>query len=292
VRGAARGVVVAALALALAAGRAWAGDGPTGFVHDVRDLDGAQFLKDEPIWLCDEGEPGAGVPAGDLIHDFWVLGFDDRGALIPASAPPGTGPLVSLLDWRGLSRPRAGEFVHSLCLPPRAALHPLGLAQATSGGLPAGRYEVRGGAWAFVPGSPPDTARVLARFRVLAPRGSELSVRAALARAARLASSADTALHADAARLYEAVLARYPRTSYRTHIYAGLWQVRQYTPYGADPGSWLAEVFAHFHSSCFGVWALDVFMREVPNDEARPLLRHLVGLYPDTKLARAAARYL
>jgi hypothetical protein len=89
------------------------------------------------------------------------------------------------------------------------------------------------------------------------------------------------------------VLERYPRTSYVTSIYAGLWRVRAHTQaFAGDPGTWLDRIFAGFHDSCFGVWALDRFMADVPAAESRPRLRRLVGLYPDTVLARAAAIYL
>jgi hypothetical protein len=118
-------------------------------------------------------------------------------------------------------------------------------------------------------------------------------VRAALARAARLSLSSSVEDQAQAARLYESVLERYPRTSYVTVIYAGLWRVRCHTrAYAADAAAWLDRIFATFHDACFGVWALDRFMADVPAEESRPLLRRLVGLYPDTKLARAAGVYL
>jgi hypothetical protein len=150
------------------------------------------------------------------------------------------------------------------------------------GGLRAGTYEVAMG-----------KAKPTATFRVLAPRASEAAVRAALARAARLSRSSDDSTRAQAARLYEAVFERYPRTSYVTSIYAGLWRLRTFTKgYAADPGLWLDAVFAHFHDSCFGVWALDRFMTDIPAAQARPRLRKLVGLYPDTRLSRAAAAWL
>lgn len=289
-------VALVLVAAGLGAGVAHAMESPPGFGRAVRELDGAQFLEDEPIWLCDDGEPNAGIGRGDLLHDFRILGFDERGRRVPKPPPPGwnaasawSRAAIGLADLR---RPRAGEFVQSLRLPPRADLHALGPWPGTPGGLAAGRYEVRRGLLFADDPSLVDTATVFARFQVLAPRKSEEAVRAALARAARLAAQDDSTRHADAARLYEAVLARYPRTSYRTLVYAGLWRVREHTAYAADPGAWLEEVFAHFHSTCFGVWALDVFMSDVPNDEARPRLRRLVGLYPDTMLSRAAARYL
>lgn len=288
-RGAARGLIAALLAVALAAAaaEAWV---PPGFERAVGELDGGQYLEDEPIWLCDESEPHPGMRTGELLHDFAVVGLDERGRRIPGPGHAGMRAApASRIDPGNLRRPRAGEFVQSLALPSRTELHVLGPWPGHPGGLPAGQYEVRRGSrWS----EDADTSQVLARFRVLRPRGAELAVRAALARAARLAADPDTSRHAEAARLYGAVLARYPRTTYRTLIYAGLWRVRAFTPYGRDPGSWLEEVFAHYNSACFGVWALDGFMADMPADEARPLLRRLVGLYPDTLLSRAARRYL
>jgi hypothetical protein len=109
----------------------------------------------------------------------------------------------------------------------------------------------------------------------------------------RLSRDRDESKQAEAAILYEAVFARYPRTSYLTSIYAGLWRLRARTrAYSTEPGLWLDAVFAHFHDTSFGVWALDRFMTDMPAEVARPRLRKLVGLYPDTNLSRAAQAYL
>ena len=149
-------------------------------------------------------------------------------------------------------------------------------------GLPEGTWEIRP--------QYGDTARVLARIEVLAPRGSERSVRDALARATRLAR--DLGRPKDAADLYAAVWQRYPRTAYLSAIYWGEWQVRDHTRFAHDPGRWMEEIFAHFHDTCFGVVALDRWVMDVGTDSARPVLVKLVGIYPDTQLSRAALRYL
>ena len=281
-RGAARGLI-ARVAVGLALGLA-AAPGAADPVRAVRDLDGEQFLEDEPIWLFD-GD--AALPAGSegfLDLPFRLVGRDAGGETVLRLQGDGKGTTVP-------SR-RAGELSASFLARPRPDLHPLG--PGPMGGLRAGNYEVRPARG--------DTTRVLARFRVLEPRGSELAVRAAIARAARLADTAaagpagragvDRAALARSARLCEAVLARYPRTSYRTAIYAMLWRVREASSYRDEPGRWLEEVFAHFHNTAFGVWALDRYMGDVPPEEARLRLRKLVGLYPDTRVSRAAARWL
>ncbi len=242
-----------------------------GLLRAVRDLDGGQFLEDEPIWVCDAG---AAAPRNEwdcLVGPWRITGLEE-----------GRGPVESIALACSMGEPpvRAGELVRGVWFDPRPDLHPLDVGVWGGGGLRAGAYEVRRG------------EQVLARFRVLAPRASESSVRAAIARAARLSQSTDDASLAQAARLYESVLERYPRTSYVTSIYAGLWRVRMHTrAYADEPGIWLDRIFASFHNTCFGVWALDRFMADMPAAEGRPLLRRLVGLYPDTKLARAAAAY-
>ena len=243
-----------------------------GLLHSVRDLDGGQFLEDEPIWVCDAGSPAPRYKWEVMPGQWSVIGLEDaRGAV----------------ESRGLNSTlgeppvRAGELVRGVWFDPRPELHPLDVGAWGGGGLRAGSYEVR------------RQDKVLARFRVLEPRASESSVRAALARAARLSGSSSVDDQAQAARLYEAVLERYPRTSYVTSIYAGLWRLRAHTrAYASDPGAWLDRIFATFHDTCFGVWALDRFMADVPEAQSQALLRRLVGLYPDTKLARAAGAYL
>jgi hypothetical protein len=264
------------LALAVAAGLVGATAAQAqdpDFSHSLRDLDGGQFLEDEPIWICD---PAAAARVGHaprwISAGVTLVGIREGGRQVQA------GPLDSL---DSPPRTRAGELVRSLNLPLRSDLHPIDVGIWSGGGLPAGSFEVLRG------------DKTIARFRVIEPRGSELSVRAALARAARLSMSHRAEDVAQAARLYESVLERYPRTSYMTSIYAGLWRVRAHTrAYAADPGAWLDRIFATFHDTCFGVWALDRFMADMPEAESRPLLRRLVGLYPDTKLARAAGAYL
>jgi hypothetical protein len=241
------------------------------FTRSVRDLDGAQFLEDEPIWVCDAG---AGAPAVGSGLPFRVRSVGAVEFLQSAPDPEG----ARVVDFL-----RGNELVQSLAFPARPELHPLdvGLIRG-GGGLRAGSYELL----------PVVGERVLSRFTVIEPRGSEASVRAALGRAARLAASGDETNVAQAARLYESVLERYPNTTYVTSIYAGLWRVRGQTrAYAGDPGAWLERIFASFHNTCFGVWALDRFMADVPAGEARPLLRRLVGLYPDTMLSRAAGAY-
>jgi hypothetical protein len=185
---------------------------------------------------------------------------------------------------------RVGDLVSTIGIDPDPALFPIrpgisGPRTYFSGGLRAGIYSIHATGL--------ENSPVIARFRVIDPRGSELSVRAALARASRLASSPNEPDRLQAAHLYEAVLDRYPNTSYVTLIYAGLWRLREHTQtYGEDSSAWLDRIFATFHDTSFGVWALDRYMAEMPADESRPLLRRLVGLYPDTMLARAAGAYL
>ena len=282
-RGVARGLGVALVLASMAFAAQPASAQAPDFTRSLRDLDGAQFLEDETIWICD---PAAAIPARGNFGvglQLRLVGSDD------------TGRFVRVDSWyNGPRSGRAGELTMMFDLPQRGDLHPLGPGPRS--GLRAGRYEIRR--------SDRDTAEVLARFRVIEPRGSELAVRAALARARRLRTIRETGGRAipiymippermaASARLYEAVLARYPRTSYRTTIYSQLPDVLGQSSYVDDPGRWLEEVFAHFHSACFGVWALDHYMVRTPNDEARPQLRRLVGLYPDTMLSRAAARYL
>jgi hypothetical protein len=281
VRGAARGLIVAlASVLGLASTTATPPPCRADMLRAMRALDGSQFLEDEPIWLYDAEATDPGASLGFLDLPFRLVGVDDRGRSIRLgqSRKPDRG---------NATRPRAGELGASFLQAPRPELHPLG--PGPLGGLRAGRYEVRPAVG--------DTGRVLATFRVIEPRGSELAVRAALARAARLAAaSGPTNLLAlesrrRAARLYEAVLARYPRTSYRTTIFAMLWRIREASSNDDDDGLWLDEVFAQFHNTAFGVWALDRFMADDPFPD-RERLRRLVGLYPDTQLSRAAARYL
>jgi hypothetical protein len=282
VRGAARGLIVAAALLlvgAFATACAAAEKMPP-FHRAIRDLDGGQFLEDEPIWICDDVAPPGPVRKSLPDHVYRLIGVEDSGRRIRREAGRPDG--VRWLEPQ--EQARAGELISTFALPVRPELHVLAGADSRAGGLRAGRYEIRR--------ADVDTARVIARFRVIAPRGSELAVRAAVARASRLWESGGTTRQAEAAKLFEAILARYPRTSYRTAIYAGLFWDLGRSATIKDPGTWLSEVFAHFHNSCFGVWALDEYMDWAPPDRSGPLLRKLVGLYPDTRLSRAAARYL
>ena len=236
----------------------------------VRELDGLQFLEDEPIWLC---APAAGPTAPDAWARpaYRLVGRDAAGRAVRLAfdGPPRAGqdPL-----------PRAFEFAQTFGVHDPTGRYPL---LGANNAIPEGVWEARG-----LDG---DTARVLARFRVLAPPASERSVRDALARAARLAAHDRGE---DAAALYAAVYQRYPRTAYLSAVYWGQWQVRAHTRFAHDPERWMEEVFAHFHDTCFGVAALDRWVRDVGPQVARPELLHLVGIYPDTELARAAQRYL
>jgi len=250
--------------------QATAGDVLATYHESIRRLDGELYLEDEPIWLCAES---ATAPA---TVDVWadppcaLVGRDAAGAhrrIVLASGRPG-GPV-----------PRGFELSQTF-----GSLDPSGRAPlwGATNGLPEGSWEIRPLAG--------DTARVLARIEVLEPRGSERSVRDALARAARLARLMNRPK--DAADLYAAVYQRYPRTAYLSAIYWGEWGVRDHTRFAHDPGRWMEEVFAHFHDTCFGVVALDRWVGDVGLEAARPMLGKLVGIYPDTELSRAALRYL
>jgi hypothetical protein len=140
------------------------------FDHAVRELDGEQFLEDEPIWLC-TGDP-AGAPYFEIFrHDYRVIGVDRAGNGIDrrfTTHLPGefTGNAPAA---------RAAEFGSSFDFTEEYGRFPL---FGDVGAIPSGTWQVRG--------AHGDTARVLARFRVVPPAGSERSVRDALARAARL----------------------------------------------------------------------------------------------------------
>ena len=234
----------------------------------LKDLDREQFLEDEPIWLCADGtlpsDPARAIPRVCVI-----VGKDESGREIEQIL---RAPAEERLEVpRGYELTTAFGFRDASG---RASL--LGM----NNGIPAGR-------WVLHP-SVGDTARVLARFRVVEPTGSERSVRDGLARASRL-SATDPAR---AAALYEAIYRRYPRTTYLSALYWGEWGVRDHTRFAKEPERWLEEIFAHFHDSCFGTIALDRWVRDMGEESARPTIRHLVGLYHDTPLARAAGRYL
>ncbi len=227
----------------------------------VRQLDGEEFLEDQPIWVC----------AGALAP-YRLVGVDAKGHA-------GRRDLSIRLPWKS-AVVRAFEFGQSFEFRDPSGRFPL---VGPAGGIPEGRWEIRS--------SVGDTARALARFRVVAPPGSERSVRDGLARAARLAQAAPGGGER-AAALYDAIYRRYPRTAYLSVVYWGQWRVREHTRFASDPGRWLEEIFAHFHDSCFGVFALDRWVSDIGVEAARPTLTRLVGIYPDTPLSRAALRHL
>jgi len=263
------------LALPSLPGRAFAqataGDVLSLYGESIGRLDGELYLEDEPIWLC---ATGASAPS---TTDAWanppcvLVGRDAAGVrhqLVRQSSERAGGPV-----------PRAFELSQTFGHSDPSGRAPL---WGATNGLPEGSWEIHP-----LTG---DTARVLARIEVLAPRGSERSVRDALARAGRLARLLNRPK--DAAELYAAVYQRYPRTAYLSAIYWGEWGVRDHTRFAHDPGRWMEEVFAHFHDTCFGVVALDRWVGDVGLEAARPMLGKLVGIYPDTELSRAALRYL
>jgi hypothetical protein len=288
VRGAARGLIFAAIAslLVLPTVDATAAGSAT-FLQAFRALDGEQFLEDEPIWFCVEDDDLGRTGSPYL---FRLVGVEDSGGtfLADASAPMDFTWVV-MRDAKGKPIPptrgpqvyRAGEFVSKFGPPVRPELSPLFLWH---GGLRAGRYEIQ-----RTDVKPP---RAIATFRVIRPRGSELSVRAGLARVNRLLRSGDPENVRQAAALSAAILGRYPRTSYRTIAFLATWSQQSTFGENGDAGAWLEEAFGHFHDSCFGVWALEQAMRRSPSKEFFTRLRRLVGLYPDTRLSRAAAQYL
>jgi len=234
----------------------------------LRDLDREQFLEDEPIWLCAAGTL-ASDPALAIPRVCVIVGKDDQGR--------DTQKILAAPAQERLEVPRGYELTTAFGFQdPTGRASLLGM----NGGIPAGTWELHP--------SVGDTARVLARIRVVAPTGSERSVRDGLARASRLAAT-DAAR---AATLYEAIGKRYPRTTYLSALYWGEWAVRGHTRFAGAPEKWLEEIFAHFHDSCFGTIALDRWVRDMGEESARPTIRRLVGLYPDTPLARAAGRYL
>jgi hypothetical protein len=247
----------------------------TEYSHAVRQLDGEEFLEDEPIWLC--AASLAQAPASLLHpHDFRLVGVDASGGPLRRGF---SAPVSEAVASEGV--PRGFEFGESFGFRDAGGRFPL--VGGGMNGIPPGRWQVVDGAG--------DTTKVLARFVVIRPGGSERSVRDGLARAARLAAALPDG-GKRAATLYEAIYRRYPRTAYLSVLYWGEWQVRGHTRFATDPSRWLEEIFAHFHDSCFGVIALDQWVRDMGEEAARPTVRRLVGLYPDTPLSRAAQRYL
>ncbi len=282
-RRAALALVAAALVALAGAAHAGAGDLGTGLADAVADLDGAQFFVDEPIWLCTDPSyaPALEIP-GVLPHGYELRGTGPAGErmrlrIAPLAQAYPTDPV------RGASMPRGGEFGFTFGFHDPSGRAPL---LDFANGIPAGDWEVHRAVGA-------DSTRVLARFRVVEPRGSERFVRDALARAARLAGPRGGGAQAEvAARLYDAILRRYPRTAYLSVVYAGLWRTRVHTRFADDPDRWLEEIFARFHDTCFGTVALDQWVRDMGPARAKPNVARLVGIYPDTPLSRAARRYL
>jgi hypothetical protein len=243
----------------------------------IRQLDGRQFLEDEPIWLCEASQPGPAGPDAWAPPCCFLVARDPTGhrvgELRPARLTSDAAEDPTHLGRRGF------EFVQTFGFVDASRRYPL---WGHANGVPEGDWEIHG-----LGG---DTARVLAVIRVIPPRGSERSVRDALARAARLVERLDRPR--EAAALYESIVQRYPRTAYLSAIYWGEWKVREHTRYARDPGRWMEEIFAKFHDTCFGVVALDRWVNDLGVENARPTLRTLVGLYPDTPLSRAAQRYV
>ncbi len=247
---------------------AFAGDARAQPQFDAaaRELDGQVFLEDVPIWVC-AGERGIERAAWRLI------GRTPKGETLrfgPAGAT--NDPTVA-----GLRVAELATVVQGRALPTdRLRL----VAPEPPIGFPIGSYELRpaGG----------DTARVLARFSIVPARGAEASVRAAASRARRLF---DQKRYEDACRLYEGMLERYPRTAYREAIYLGLWETRAFDRYGTEPDLWLEEIFAHFHDTCFGVYAIDRCAQTRDREETVTILRRMAGIYTDTRMARAAAAW-
>jgi len=244
----------------------------------VAGLDGGEFLEDEPLWLCGLPTDAPAGPDGWGAHPWRLVGHDAQGNPVDRVLDAVTDSVLVAAGAGGGVAARAYEFAQTFGFREPTGRWPLG---GLSNGIPAGTYEVRAAT---------GRGRPLASFRVVPPRASERSVRDALARAARLAGPLGQP--AEAAALYEAVVARYPRTTYRSAIYRGLWNVREHTRFANDPGRWIEEVFAYFHDSCFGVAALDVWAVDVGPEAARPTLRRLVGIYPSSLMAAAAQRWL
>lgn len=257
-------MLLAACLLALAHGPAGALDRPAARAESgnaARQLDGEEFLEDQPLWVCAAPQ-----------SNFRLVGADGSGRSVRRGfrAPAQADSMVA----------RGFEFGASFGFLDPGGRFPL---VGAAGGLPEGRWEIRS--------ERGDTTRALARFRVVSPAGSERSVRDGLARAARLTHAAPDGRER-AAALYDAIWRRYPRTAYLSVVYWGQWRVREHTRFASDPGRWMDEVFAHFHDSCFGVIALDRWVADIGIEAARPTIRRLVGIYPDTPLSRAALRYL
>jgi hypothetical protein len=249
----------------------------------IRALDGEEYFAGEPIWLClDPANASTAIP-GWIHHRLELVGTDATGHAIRRETVA-TAPDSVHVDAQGQVRARrGGEFGQTFGFVDPSGRTPLVTSYAA---IPVGAWELHGAVGG-------DGGRVLARFRVVEPRGVERSVRDGLARAARLAGPDGQGRDAaQAARLYEVILERYPRTAYLSVVYAGLWRVRAHTRFGPDPDRWLEEVFARFHDTCFGMIALDQWVKDMGEVRARSTVAHLVGLYPDTPLSKAAARYL
>ena len=272
-RGAARGLIVS-LALALGAQVAAFPAFAAPYLRAIRALDGEQFLEDEPIWMCDPEAPDS---VGEL--PYRLVGRQKDGETLSRRIQPFHS-----------SQGRRWELGAWFQFEPQPELYPV--SPFGHGGLRAGRYEIHG------TGS--DSARILATFHVIEPRASELAVRSAIARARRISQPGRDEFvrigpsegEVRAGQIYEAILRRYPRTAYRTAILSSQLSIlfSQGDRQGVD--RWIDEVFAQFHNSCFGEWALSLYVLHSPWDKDRARLRRLVGLYPSTRMARAATRYL
>jgi hypothetical protein len=239
------------------------------FVAAAREIDRQVFLEDAPIWLCNASS------AERSVNDApWLLtGRTPGGEALrfPRRAMPVEGE-------RAIPGNRATQLARLVAAPRLPSDHLNLIAPDAPLGLPYGAYELR------LAGA--DSARVLARFTVVPARGSEAMVRAALSRARRLL---DAGRVEEACRLYEGVLERYPRTAYRNAVYVGLWDTRRFNRFAKEPELWMEEVFAHFHDTGFGVFAIDRYANTQGRQESLTILRRMAGIYTDTRMARAAA---
>jgi hypothetical protein len=260
-----RAIVLAlVLALVLAAGASRPALAQSEFDASARELDGQVFLEDVPIWVCS-------TMRGIERARWRLVGRTPDGRTMRFE------PEASADSSARLRAVELATIVRGRMLPPD---HLRLVAPEPPIGFPVGNYELRPARG--------DTARVLARFSIVPARGAEASVRAGASRARRLL---DQGRIEDACRLYEGIMARYPRTAYREAIYLGLWETRAYDKYGAEPDLWLEEIFAHFHDTCFGVFAIDRIIATRGRADALTILRQMAGIYTDTRMARAAAAW-
>jgi hypothetical protein len=241
------------------------------FSAAAHEIDGQVFLEDAPIWLCNRSDSERSVHGAP-----WLLTgrtTDGRALRIVHRDLP-------LEEDRAIPGNRATQLARLVEAPRLPSDHLNLIAPDEPRGLPCGAYELR------LAGS--DSARVLARFTVAPARGSEAMVRAALSRARRLM---DAGRIEEASLLYEGVLERYPRTSYRDAAYIGLWDTRRFNRFAREPDQWMEEVFAHFHDTPFGVFAIDRHANARGRQDSLTVLRRMAGIYTDTRMARAAAAW-